>query len=68
MIELKVSGMNCQHCVRAVRDALDAVDGVVRVETVDQESGRALVDGQVDPQALVAAVKAAGYGADLVAT
>jgi len=66
MIELHIGGMNCQHCVKAVTDALSAVAGVERVESVDLESGRALVAGDVDPRALVAAVSAAGYQASLV--
>jgi copper chaperone len=66
MIELKITGMNCQHCVGAVKEALEGVAGVARIETLELESGLALVEGQVDPQALVAAVQAAGYGADLV--
>ena len=66
MIELKVTGMSCQHCVRAVEAALGGVAGVIRGEPVELESGRALVEGEVDPQALVAAVKEAGYGAEVV--
>lgn len=66
MIELKITGMNCQHCVRAVRDALAAVSGVEEVAAVELESGRALVKGQVDVVALIAAVKEAGYGAEVL--
>ena len=65
MTELKITGMNCEHCVRAVRDALAAVSGVAEVASVELESGRALVDGQADPAALIAAVKDAGYGAEV---
>ena len=61
-IELKISGMSCQHCVRAVEEALRAVAGVGAV-AVDLTSGTARVDGEVDREALVAAVTAAGYEA-----
>jgi copper chaperone len=66
MIELKITGMNCAHCVRAVQDVLTAVPGVARVESVELESGRALVEGEADAAALVAAVKEAGYKAETV--
>ncbi|MEA3273883.1 MAG: heavy metal-associated domain-containing protein [Pseudomonadota bacterium] len=65
MIELKITGMSCQHCVKAVTDALSNVSGVTRVVAVDLDSGRATVEGDVDPQALAEAVKEAGYQAAL---
>lgn len=66
MIELKITGMSCQHCVGSVRAALEGVAGVRDVETLDLDSGRALIEGRVDPELLVAAVKEAGYAAELV--
>jgi len=62
MTTLKITGMNCQHCVKAVTEALQAVPGVARVE-VDLGTGQAQVEGDADAQALVAAVQAAGYEA-----
>jgi copper chaperone len=68
MTTLKITGMNCQHCVRAVTEALEAVPGVTGV-AVDLASGLAQVQGEpqdeADSAALVAAVQAAGYGAEL---
>ena len=66
MIDLKIKGMSCQHCVKAVRETLAAVSGVTEVAKVDLESGRASVDGQVEPSALIAAVKEAGYEAEII--
>jgi copper chaperone len=66
MIELTITGMSCEHCVRAVKEALEGVVGVTGIKTLDLESGLALVEGQVNPGALVVAVKAVGYGAELV--
>jgi copper chaperone len=60
---LIISGMSCQHCVRAVSQALESVAGVEAI-AVDLESGRALVDGNADVDALIAAVVAAGYAAE----
>ena len=64
MIDLTIKGMSCQHCVKAVREALAAVPGVNRVTSVDLESGRASVEGEVEPRVLIAAVKEAGYEAE----
>jgi copper chaperone len=65
MIELDVTGMTCQHCVRAVSDALSEVPGVTRVVSVDLNGGRAAVEGDPNPQDLIAAVQEAGYEAHL---
>jgi copper chaperone len=65
MIEMKVEGMTCMHCVKAVAKVLAQVPGVVGDPKVNLEQGRATVEGSPDPSALVAAVKEAGYGAEL---
>ena len=62
--DLIVSGMTCGHCQSAVTKALKAVPGVENVN-VDLQSGVAQVQGQTDQQALIAAVKEEGYGAQL---
>ena len=66
MIELKVTGMSCQHCVEAVTDALSAVPGVAAVESVTLEGGQVLVRGDASAAALIAAVRQAGYAAEAV--
>ncbi len=62
-IEIKVTGMSCQHCVGAVTRALESVPGVTAVQ-VDLETGLARVQGEADLEALMRAVKDAGYGAE----
>jgi copper chaperone len=62
MIELKVSGMSCQHCSAAVTKALETVPGVSRVN-VDLGSGLARIEGDAPLDALVRAVTEAGYEA-----
>ncbi|WP_420594003.1 CopZ family metallochaperone [Deinococcus sp.] len=62
--ELKISGMTCGHCQTAVTSALKSVPGVQDV-SVDLQGGTAQVQGQADQQALIAAVKEEGYGAQL---
>ncbi len=61
-IRLEINGMTCNHCVAHTRKALEAVPGVESVE-VTLEPGAAVVEGTADVEALVAAVKAAGYEA-----
>jgi copper chaperone CopZ len=60
--KLKVDGMTCMHCVGAVRKALQQVPGVEAAE-VSLEKGQAVVTGDADVQAMVAAVKEEGYSA-----
>jgi copper chaperone CopZ len=61
-IEIKVSGMSCQHCVAAVDKAVRAVPGVA-CATVDLAGGAVKVTGLFDRQQVVQAIKAAGYEA-----
>lgn len=60
---LSITGMTCDGCANAVRRALSRVAGVERAE-VDLARGRAVVAGVARPEDLVAAVKAAGFGAE----
>ena len=62
--ELMVSGMTCGHCEKAVESALKGVPGVQSVR-VDLQGGTATVQGEADPQALMAAVSEEGYSAQL---
>jgi len=55
-----VQGMTCGHCVRSVTAEITGVDGVASVD-VDLEKGTAVVTGDVDPEAVKAAVVEAGY-------
>jgi copper chaperone len=66
MLKLKVEGMTCNHCVMAVKKALSRVPGVERAE-VSLERGEALVEGNADPKALIRAVEAEGYRAEVAA-
>ena len=64
MIKLKVTGMSCDHCVRAVNNALGAVKGVESVVEVSLERSEALIEGQPEISALLAAVEEEGYSAE----
>ena len=62
--KLKVSGMTCMHCVGAVKKALEQVPGVESAD-VSLEQAQALVSGSADAAAMVAAIKEAGYSAEV---
>lgn len=65
MMELKIKGMTCSHCVQTVKRALSECKGVRSVE-VQLEGGRALVDGEgVNSEELRRAVQSVGYEAQL---
>jgi copper chaperone len=56
--------MTCQGCVNAMTRVLSRVPGAKDV-AVDLAAGRAVVHGDANPDALIAAVRRAGYGAEL---
>jgi Cu+-exporting ATPase len=59
---LSIAGMSCAGCVATVEDALKRVPGVEEA-SVNLAERTAAVKGDVDASTLIAAVKAAGYGA-----
>ena len=63
---LTVTGMSCGHCVSHVKSALEGVEGVTTAE-VSLEEGQAdlTLSAEVGDDALVAAVEAAGYQAEV---
>ena len=65
-MRLKVTGMTCDHCAKAVTEALAAVPAVDRVIGVSVERGEAELEGNAPVEALVDAVRAAGYQAEFV--
>lgn len=64
-ILLLLSGMTCASCVNKVQMALQRVPGVKQAR-VNLAERSALVNGNVLPQALIAAVENAGYGAEII--
>lgn len=63
-IQLTVTGMTCEHCVRAVTQALENVPGVDKAD-VTLEPGQAVVHGQADTSAMIAAIEEEGYEAQV---
>lgn len=62
--QLKVSGMTCAHCVGAVKKALEHVPGVESAQ-VSLDEQQAIVSGDADTEALIAAVKEEGFHAEV---
>lgn len=60
----RIEGMNCPHCQAAVERAISSVRGVEHVE-VSLSGKKAAVDGTPDMEAVIAAVRAAGFEASL---
>ena len=67
-VHLSVDGMTCSSCVATIERTLAAVPAVVdaRVNFAAEEATVDIVGGEVDVSELVAAVEAAGYGAQPV--
>ena len=61
--EYHVTGMNCPHCQGAVARAIGGVEGVTGVD-VSLSTGVARVQGRHDAEAVVRAVRAAGFDVD----
>ncbi|WP_227721747.1 copper-exporting P-type ATPase CopA [Yersinia proxima] len=64
-VQLLLTGMSCASCVSKVQNALQRVDGV-EVARVNLAERSALVTGHPSNEALIAAVKNAGYGAEII--
>lgn len=65
MIEFKVIGMSCGHCVATVTAAIKQHDPTATVD-VDLPSGRVRVTSTLSPGILLQAIENAGYDAELV--
>ena len=64
---LSITGMSCGHCVTHVKTALEGVDGVDSAEvSLDANSATVMASTEVLDDALIGAVKAAGYDADVI--
>ena len=56
----KVKGMNCSHCKANVERAASSVNGVTMAEA-DIATGTLRIEGTADREAVIAAIKEAGY-------
>lgn len=58
--EYVIKGMNCPHCQAAVAKSISGVEGVEHVD-VNLSTGIATVEGTHSAEALVEAVRGAGF-------
>jgi Cu+-exporting ATPase len=65
--DLVIDGLTCGACVARVEKALNAVDGATATVSLATERAHVLVPEGVDDDALIAAVRGAGYDARLAA-
>lgn len=65
-VDLAIEGMTCASCVARVEKKLNRLPGVEATVNLPLESARVTVDGPIDTDALVAAVRSAGYDATVV--
>jgi copper chaperone CopZ len=62
-MKLKIIGMTCIHCEIFIKKVLSNVPSVARFLSVNRDSGEAIIEGQPDPQVLMAAVRQYEYDA-----
>ena len=62
----RVNGMSSAECVCTVESAVRALKGVANIEA-DLETGMLVVNGEVSPGKIIAAIDGAGYNAILIA-
>lgn len=67
ILSLTVAGMDCEACTSAIKKSVEKVPGVLSAN-IDFPGGQATVvsDGKADSQAVIRAVEAAGYKAELL--
>jgi len=64
MSVFSVPDMSCDHCKAAITEALEAVDDTVEID-VDMDAREIDVFSDAGDEAIQAALKAAGYPAEL---
>lgn len=63
-VVVSVDGMSCRHCVRSVSAQVTRVVSTGTF-TVDLAQGCVVVEGEVTPEEVVAAVERAGFAAQI---
>ncbi|PZG49743.1 copper-translocating P-type ATPase [Spongiactinospora gelatinilytica] len=66
-VELSISGMTCASCANRIERKLNKLDGVTATVNYATEKAKVTFGPGIEPEALVAEVEKAGYGAALPA-
>jgi len=64
-LNIKITGMTCDHCAQSAEQALNALQGVSASVSYDDGLARVEVLGNVDNVSLLKAVESKGYAAEL---
>jgi copper chaperone len=65
MTSFSIPKMTCGHCKKSVEEAINRLDADIKIE-IDLESHIAAVSGTVEIEAVIAALKDAGYEATAI--
>ncbi len=65
-LELRITGMTCEHCARIAEAALNAMAGVKASVSFDEGLAKVESADDVDPDQMLKAVTSKGYGASLL--
>ncbi len=57
-----VTGMSCDGCVKKATEAVSKIQGYENAQ-FDLEAGTAVIEGEIDPQAVAQALTEVGYPA-----
>lgn len=62
-MEIKITGMSCEHCVKRVKDALSKIEGVKEV-SVELASGRGYIisEKEIPLSVIKETLEKEGYG------
>ena len=60
-IQLKITGMSCQHCVMAVKKALGGLNGILESDVAIGSASVKYDESKVSKADIVAAIEKAGY-------
>jgi len=63
-MKIKIEGMSCHHCKMAVEKALARIKGITSY-TVNLDQGDAMIEGNPDPEFIIAEINKLGYRATL---
>ena len=66
-VQLRLTGMTCDHCAQSIEGALNALPGVKAKVSLKNARAHVETEGAIGPDRLMKAVSAKGYGASVVA-
>lgn len=65
-INIKITGMTCEHCAKSAEDALNSIEGVNASVSFDNTLATVKTNDMVDNNQLVKAIESKGYSAEIM--